>query len=142
MKGKELLQCCLYFTSNSLARVMTTMAEDAFRSTGLAPNYAFLLMLVCEQPEITQKEVGEQLQLSPSTITRFIDKLQEKGYLIRSSKGKNTLLEPTETGQSLLENIYASWEQLYYQYSDIMGEEEGKKLTEVTWKATMRLERK
>jgi DNA-binding MarR family transcriptional regulator len=118
------------------------MAEDAFRSTGMAPHYAFLLMLVCEKPGITQKEIGEQLQLSPSTITRFVDKLQVKGYLTRRSEGKNALLEPTATGKSMLDSIYASWENLYYQYSDIMGEEEGKKLTEATWRATLKLERK
>jgi DNA-binding MarR family transcriptional regulator len=142
MKEKELLQCCLYFTSNSLARVLTTMAEDAFRPTGMSPNYAFLLMLVCEKPGISQKEIGEHLQLSPSTITRFVDKLEAKGYMGRTVNGKTTLLHPTEDGQGLLQAIYDSWARLYNQYSDILGEDAGKSLTEATWKATLELEGK
>lgn len=142
MKEKELLQCCLYFTANSLARVMTTLAEDAFRSTGMAPNYAFLLMLVCEKPGTSQKEIGEHLQLSPSTITRFVDKLVAKGYMTRTNEGKTTLLQPTSKGLGMLDEIYASWARLYKQYSDILGEDEGKSLTEATWKATLKLEGK
>lgn len=142
MKEKELLQCCLFFTANSLARVMTTMAEEAFQPTGMAPNYAFLLMLVCEKPGITQKEIGEHLQLMPSTITRFVDKLQNKGLMKRTGEGKNVLLEATDAGNALLEEIYASWGRLYERYSEVLGEDEGKMLTEATWKATLKLEGK
>lgn len=70
---KSILHNCLYFTSNSLSRVITRMAEEEFRRTGLSPSHAFLMMLVNDNPGIGQKELREQLHLAPSTVTRFID---------------------------------------------------------------------
>ena len=140
--AKDLLQCCLYFTANSLARVLTTMAEEEFKKTGLAPNYAFLLMLVCEKPGIMQKEMGQSLQLTPSTITRFVDKLEAKGLVRRTVDGKMARLDPTSEGMALLEDIHAAWSRLYCRYSDILGEKAGQDLTQLAWQATLKLEGK
>ena len=69
-KSNTILHNCLYFTANSLARVITRMAEEEFRATGLSPSHAFLVMLVNDKPGIGQKELCEQLYLAPSTVTR------------------------------------------------------------------------
>jgi DNA-binding MarR family transcriptional regulator len=88
-KSNTILHNCLYFTANSLARVITRMADEEFRRTGLSPSHAFLMMLVNDTPGIAQKELAESLQLAPSTVTRFIDSLVHKGYLTREVEGKN-----------------------------------------------------
>ncbi len=136
---KDLFQGCLYFTANSLARSLTTLAEDEFKKTGLSPNYAFLVMLVCEKPAITQKEISEYLQLTPSTITRFVDKLETKGLVKRTIEGKTVLLEPTAAGRNLLVEIQASWERLYHRYSKVLGYEEGRELTGLVGHAALKL---
>ena len=63
-KRNTILHNCLYFTGNSLARVITRMAEEDFRVTGLSPSLAFLVMLVNDSPGIGQKELCEPLHLS------------------------------------------------------------------------------
>ena len=72
---EKYLHNCLYFTANSLARRITAMAEEAFGKVGLSPSHAFLVMLVNEQPGISQKELSRALNLAPSTVTRFVDSL-------------------------------------------------------------------
>lgn len=139
---KDLLNCCLYFTANSLARVLTNMAETDFQKTGLSPNYAFLLMLVCEKPDITQKEVCTYLQLTPSTITRFVDKLEAKGYVKRSVDGKNVLLKPTAAGKKLLPQINEAWGDLHKHYAAILGMKRSTALTKEVAEATNKLETK
>ena len=139
---KDLFQCCLYFTANSFARIMTTLAEDEFKKTGLSPNYAFLVMLVCETPGITQKEISEYLQLTPSTITRFVDKLESKGFIKRIVEGKNVLLEPTEEGKNSLVEIQASWERLYHRGAKVLGYEEGQNLSNLINQTVLKLEGK
>jgi len=106
----HLLQGCLFFTANSLARVMTNMAENEFSATGLAPHYAFIVMLVCEKPGISQKEISEYLQLTPSTITRFVDKLEAKKLVKREMEGKTVLLNPTVEGKKTLPKIAKAWQ--------------------------------
>ena len=139
---EKMLQCCLYFTANSLARVMTTLAEDEFKKTGMSPNYAFILMLACQRPGVTQKEISEYLHLTPSTITRFVDKLENNGLVVRRVEGKMVLLEPTTAGQEILPEVQASWERLYHKYSTVLGCEAGVELTRLIGSAVMKLENK
>lgn len=136
----KLLHCCLYFTANTLARIMSRFADECFRETGLSPSHAFTLMLVNEQPGISQKELGEALHLAPSTMTRFIDKLIDKGLANRETTGKLASVTATEHGRELARPIAESWKRLYHKYSDLLGEEEGQNLTRIIDEANRKLE--
>ncbi len=128
-KSKSILHNCLYFTANSLARLITRMAEEEFRKTGLSPSYAFLMMLVTDNPGIGQKELCEKLHLAPSTVTRFIDTLVYRGYLTRQSEGKASNVYPTETGEKLRKPIDEAWKNLHQRYASVLGLKEGDELT-------------
>lgn len=120
---------CLYYSANALARAMTRMAEAAFAPTGLAPSYAFLLMTANWKPGIQPKDISHQMQLTPSTVTRLIEKLEVKGLLKRQSEGKNTLVFPTPAGVELHPKVEACWQQLYHNYVEILGEDVSQQLT-------------
>jgi DNA-binding MarR family transcriptional regulator len=128
-ESKSILNHCLYFTANALSRVITRMAEEEFRVTGLSPSHAFLMMQVVEQPGITQKALGAELHLAPSTVTRFVDVLVHKGYLERAVDGKTTRITATETGCHRYDPIRAAWKSLHMRYAAILGLEEGDALT-------------
>jgi DNA-binding MarR family transcriptional regulator len=128
-KSKALLHDCLYFTANSLARVITRMAEEEFRKTGLSPSHAFLVMLVNDHPGIAQKELADNLQLAPSTVTRFIDSLVYKGYLTRQTEGKASKVYPTDEGKNLQSVIDDAWNNLHMRYAKVLGLREGDALT-------------
>ena len=135
----SILHHCLYFTANSLARVITRMAEEEFRRTGLSPSHAFLMMLVIETPGIGQKELCEQLQLAPSTVTRFIDTLAYKGYLTRRMEGKSSSVFPTEQGVNLSDAIADAWERLHQRYAKVLGLEQGDALAAMIDEAGIKL---
>jgi DNA-binding MarR family transcriptional regulator len=131
---------CLYYAANNLARVITRMAEEEFRTTGLAPSYAFLLMSVNDQPGISAGDISRQLALSPSTVTRFIEKLEHKGYLERKAAGKFTQVYPTESGRKIRMKIQEAWMSLYKRYSALLGEEMAGDLTDKIYLAAQALE--
>ncbi|MEW9702521.1 MarR family winged helix-turn-helix transcriptional regulator [Paenibacillus sp. SI8] len=123
------LHNCLFFTANRLSRAITKMAEEVFASTGLTPMYGYLILLVNGTPGISQKELAEKLCITPSTLTRFIDKLEGKQYLERKVHGKTVLVYPTDKSHSLEESIRRASSELHDRYSDILGQEASKKLT-------------
>ena len=141
-KSNSILHDCLYFTANSLARVITRMAEEEFRRTGLSPSHAFLMMLVNENPGIGQKDLCEQLHLAPSTVTRFIDTLVHRGFLIRKSEGKASNVFATPEGENLQESIEAAWKSLHQRYAEILGHKQGDRLTAIIDDASQKLSRK
>ena len=86
-------------------------------------------MLVNERPGIVQKELADNLQLAPSTVTRLVDSLVHKGYLTRRSEGKASSVHPTDEGKNLQPTIDDAWKNLHMRYAKVLGLREGDALT-------------
>lgn len=136
----EQFSSCLYFSTNSLSKQLSKMADEAFRKVGLAPSYAFLLMAVNQQPGIQPSELGKILHLNPSTITRLVEKMEYRGYLERQSSGRATKIHPTEKCTQTEDKIRKAWEELKASYSAALGDRYTEVLTEMTAKAVENLQ--
>ena len=134
------LDTCLYIQSNHLARILSRMADDAFREVGLSPSHAFLLMKVQDEPGVQPSRLSEILHLSPSTITRLIEKMENKGFLERVSKGRATSVEPTSQLKAKEKAIRQAWNSLQEQYRGVLGDRYTEVLTEMSVKAIDQLE--
>lgn len=139
-KTKSKYCSCLYYSANALSRIMTKMSDEVFAGLGLSSSYAFLLMTVNEKQGIQPKEISEQMQLTPSTVTRLIEKMEYRGYLQRESVGRSTEVYSTEAGQALQPKLKEAWQQLHKRYSDILGKEASQKLTADIYSASQMLE--
>lgn len=138
-KGENQYCSCLYYSANALARMMTRLADEAFSVTGLSPSYAFVLMIVNDHPGIQPGDVAQKMLLTPSTVTRLVDKLEHKGYLGRTAEGRTSLIAPTEKSLQLQPKLKAAWKDLYDRYVAILGEEESRKLTALSYEASLKL---
>ncbi|WP_124064866.1 MarR family transcriptional regulator [Clostridium sp. E02] len=118
------LNSCLFFSTSKLAREFGKIAEEAFSKTGLSPSHALLLYLVNQKKEIQQKELGETLHLTPSTITRLIEKLERRRLVEKLSAGKHVYLKPTPEGLAMQDEIMTAWDKLHEKYSNILTEDE------------------
>lgn len=83
------------------------------------------MLIIIEKPGMLQKEVGEAMHMTPSTITRFLDKLGESGYIVREIQGRSVRIYPTAKGQKLETVIKEAWLSLKVRYSAIIGSENG-----------------
>jgi DNA-binding MarR family transcriptional regulator len=136
------MNSCLFFSSAKLARVLGKIAEDKFKKTGLSPSHALLLYTMNQKGSIPQKEVGELLHLTPSTITRFVEKLKEKNFVVTQCTGKNVSLFTTEKGLLMQPEILKAWDDLHKAYKDSLTEEETRQFVEISNKMLSKLELK
>lgn len=134
------LQNCLYFTVNRLSRVIGKMAEESFQRCGFSPTHAYLMMVVNEKGKVTPTELSQVLHMTPSTITRFVDKLVSKRLLVRETEGKNNFILPTEKGRESQAEIEKALHDLYCRYSEILGVDEAKSLTKIIHETCEKLE--
>lgn len=129
MKTSESIFCsCLYFTTNALARKVEKLATESWKKIGLSPSHAYLLKLVLEEPGMQAGQLAEQLQLTPSTITRLIEKLEEKKLVLRATEGKATNVFPTQKAKELKPQIKQCIDEFYEKYVKILGKEESRQL--------------
>ncbi|MDF2800752.1 MAG: regulatory protein MarR [Anaerocolumna sp.] len=128
------LDNCLFFSFCKLQREIGSVADAKFKVTGVAPSHAFLINIVNHSEGIHQKTIGELLHMSPSTITRFIEKLKKEGYLVTKSEGKNVYVYSTDKGKGLQKDIDSAWEDLYESYSKALTKEEKEEFTRLIHK--------
>ena len=111
-----------------MARKIEKLANESWKKVGLTPSHAYLLMLAIDEPGIQPSALVKQLLLTPSTITRLIEKLEEKKLVIRATEGKLTNVYPTPKARALLPELRECLNDFYQNYSSIIGKEESARL--------------
>ena len=117
---------CLYFNINSLTRNINRVWDDAFAIFDLSPSHAYILRLVLASPGITPKLIKHELKLEKSTVTRFIDVLKKKGFLIRKkglrSDAREQGIYPTKKAEKIATQLEEKGEELYQKMIASLGE--------------------
>jgi DNA-binding MarR family transcriptional regulator len=131
LKIKESPYCqCLYFTASTLARKVDKLARESWKRVNLSPSHAYLLMLVIDQPGIHPKTLADHLQLQPSTITRLMEKLENKKLIIRTFEGKMTMVYPTSKGRELSSRLKECLHAFYLKYCEVLGKQQSIRLVQ------------
>jgi len=118
---------------------MTKMAEACFESCGLSPSYAFVVMTVNKNPGLHTGELAEMMMLTPSTITRLLEKLEARELVKRVKEGRNTLVFPTRSSVELNERILLGWQELYKRIAASTLSEDAERLTAGIYQAAVSL---
>jgi len=133
---------CLYYSANALARIITKMAEEEFAAVNLAPSYAFVVMTVNKKPGLLAGELAEIMMLTPSTVTRLLEKLENQQLVKRHTEGRITMIYPTPQSVELNQAIQTAWGKLYTRYTDILGKEFAHQITEDIFISAVKLDTK
>jgi MarR family transcriptional regulator, organic hydroperoxide resistance regulator len=126
--------------SSALARKMEKLAQESWKPVGLAPSHAYLLLAVLDEPGIQPGALAGQLQLQPSTITRLMQKLEEKKLIVRTSEGKITNVYPTPKGKELQPKMKECLQHFYSQTEALVPSAEGGKLLQGMGRVADKLE--
>ncbi|NCI45510.1 MarR family winged helix-turn-helix transcriptional regulator [Sediminibacterium soli] len=127
MKTSECRYCtCPNFLAGTVARKIEKMAAESWKETGLAPSHAYLLLLTLEEPGIQAGIIAQHLQLTPSTITRLVEKLEERKLVTRVSEGKQTNVFPTQKAREMKPLLKKCSEDFHEKYTELLGKSDSK----------------
>ena len=132
MKASESRYCsCVYFSSAAFARKVEKIAVESWKPVDLAPSHGYLLMHVIEEPGVQPGCLADQLQLQPSTITRLIEKLEEKKLVVRTTEGKLTNVYPTPKSKEMYSRLKECVKNFHEACTGTLGKEETCKLVNI-----------
>ena len=136
----EELQNSLFFSLNNLTRQINQLAEEEFSTTGLTPSYAILLMIVKKNPGIQPGKLSQLMKLTPSTITRIVEKLEYKGLVERKVEGRTGHLYVVKLSNQLEMKINRAMSSLEKKYQKLLGKRITQDMTKLIFNALNKLE--
>lgn len=110
-----------HISVNGFSRNLTSFFDDRLSSFGLATSYVELLIQLMDNEPSTQTEIAGGLDLAPSTVTRFIDKLISEGYVNRKRAGRSVSIELTETGRKKTSEMKKVYDDTVMELNEMMG---------------------
>jgi DNA-binding MarR family transcriptional regulator len=107
----EVLRDCLATRLRMANRVITKVYDDALRPFGLKVTQLSMLVVAEDRGFIRQSEVGAQLQLDDSTLSRNLERMQANGWLekVSADDARVHTYRLTEAGRALLGQALPAW---------------------------------
>lgn len=118
---------CLYFNSNALARTVTRIWTEAYKPFDLSPPHAFMLRVILAKPGLMPRELAKELSLSRSTVTRFLDSLEIRGFLVRkiaTQDGREVQIYPTKRAIVIREELDQTGKKLSMLMGKLIGRDD------------------
>lgn len=121
-----MLENSLYFNTNTLARKLNAVWEQAFEDYELSPTHAFLLRMILEAPGLEQQDLAKEMRLNQSTIDRYVATLEKKGLLdSQEATGRHDekSVIPSKKALMIHEKLEKLGDELYLSMCEAVGKE-------------------
>lgn len=118
----ERLNSHIYIFANTFARKISAIADEHFKTYGFTSSYAFLILAVSRSKDVGQKDIGSKFYLAPSTVTRFVDKMEKMALLDRQQDGKEVRLVLTDEGVKTAQLLEDELLLLNARITELLGE--------------------
>ena len=107
----EVIRSCIATRLRMANRVITKVYDHALRPCGLKVSQLAMLALAEGRGLIRQSEVGAELQLDDSTLSRNLELMRANGWLekVSADDARVHSYRLTEAGRTLLEKAIPAW---------------------------------
>lgn len=115
---------CLYFNATSLARKLEREWAAAFEKFKLTPAQAFMLRVVLGKKTALQYEIAKEMNVTKSTATRTLDRLEKLNYIKRvvSQKDRREYeIHPTAKAMQIQMELNAAGAELTKKFKQQLG---------------------
>lgn len=121
--GERLAGECLGVRMRLIDRVVTKIYNDALRPHGLRATQMNVMGVIALTGPVGPDRIGRMLHLSPSTLSRTVNRMKSRGWLaVRTgSDARRLTLVLTPRGRKILEEAREGWEKAQDQAAALLG---------------------
>src|SRR6516165_503987 len=120
----EVLRDCIATRLRMANRVITKVYDDALRPLGLRVTQMSMLVVAEDRGLIRQSEVGAELQLDDSTLSRNLERMRANGWLeeVSGDDARVHSYRLTQAGRALLDKTIPAWRGAQAEAQRLLGE--------------------
>ena len=124
---------CLATRVRQLSRIITRLYDDAMRPLGITASQYTLLAQLASRDGITAVEIGHELDIEKSTLSRNLKRLLALGMIIMDPPAgrRGRGLHLTAKGQMVLKEAFPVWQAAQARSVAVMGVETRAKLDDL-----------
>ncbi|MFA6140100.1 MAG: MarR family winged helix-turn-helix transcriptional regulator [Hyphomicrobium sp.] len=116
---------CLATRVRQLSRIVTRSYDDAMRPLHITASQYTLLAQLAARDGVTAVEIGHELDIEKSTLSRNLKRLQNDGHISMDPpagrRGRGLHLTPK--GQAILKDAFPVWQDAQKRAFTVMGAE-------------------
>ena len=114
---------CIAVRLRMLNRVATNIYDDALRPLGLKVSQMNILVAAAKMGTARPADVGAQLQLDVSTLSRNVDRMKARGWLeiVPGEDGRSQPFQLSAPGRKLLERAIPLWAEAQARVKKLLG---------------------
>jgi DNA-binding MarR family transcriptional regulator len=120
----DVLRDCIATRVRMADRVITKVYDDALRPFGLKVTQMSMLVVAEERGLIRQSEVGAELRLDDSTLSRNLERMRANGWLeeVSGADARVHSYRLTSAGRTLLDEAIPAWRGAQQQAQRLLGD--------------------
>ena len=120
----EVIRDCIATRLRMANRVITKLYDDALRPFGLKVTQMSMLVVAEDRGFIRQSEVGAELRLDDSTLSRNLERMRANGWLeeVSGDDARVHSYRLTEAGRALLDKAIPAWRTAQVQAQGLLGD--------------------
>jgi DNA-binding MarR family transcriptional regulator len=121
----EVIRDCVATRLRMANRVTTKVYDDALRPFGLKVTQMAMLAVAENRGLIRQSEVGAELQLDDSTLSRNLERMRANGWLeeVSGDDARVHSYRLTEEGRALLDRAIPAWRGAQTEAKRLLGDD-------------------
>ena len=116
-------QACLATRVRQLSRIITRVYDDAMRPLGITASQYTLLAQLAARDSITAVEIGHELDIEKSTLSRNLKRLLALGHINMDPPAgrRGRGLHLTGKGQAVLKDAFPVWQDAQKRTVGVIG---------------------
>lgn len=118
-------EACIATRVRQLSRIITRVYDDALRNHKITASQFTLLTQLAQTDGITAAEIGLELDIEKSTLSRNLKRLLALGHIIMDPPAgrRGRGLHLTARGQKVIREAYPVWQATQRRAVEMMGKE-------------------
>jgi DNA-binding MarR family transcriptional regulator len=122
-EAERVADTCYVIRLRVFNRLISRVYNEALSARALTVSQFNILTVIVRREPVAPHQISAVLQIEKSSLSRNIDLMRRKGWIITKSTGRRSLISVTEKGRNVYKTALPSWKDAQQKALTLTGKE-------------------